>query len=78
MLARGFYRHYKGGIYRVLGMARHHETGEPVVIYFSMERGSINVRELTNWQAEPEPGVQRFAFIQNGQQADLLEPLLTK
>ena len=29
----GLYRHYKGGVYEVLGLARHSETLEPLVIY---------------------------------------------
>ena len=29
----GRYRHYKGGEYRVLGIARHSETLEPLVVY---------------------------------------------
>lgn len=29
----GRYRHYKGGEYEVIGVARHSETLEPVVIY---------------------------------------------
>ncbi|MCW5550215.1 MAG: DUF1653 domain-containing protein [Opitutaceae bacterium] len=29
----GLYRHYKGRDYRVLGLARHSETLEPVVVY---------------------------------------------
>ena len=29
----GIYRHYKGQRYRVLGMARHSETLEPLVVY---------------------------------------------
>ncbi len=29
----GRYRHYKGNEYRVLGMARHSETLEPLVLY---------------------------------------------
>lgn len=32
-LARGRYRHYKGGEYEVLGVARHSETLEAVVVY---------------------------------------------
>jgi hypothetical protein len=29
----GHYRHYKGGEYEVLGVARHSETLEPMVLY---------------------------------------------
>lgn len=29
----GRYRHYKGGEYEVLGVARHSETLEPLVLY---------------------------------------------
>lgn len=37
----GLYRHYKGGEYRVLGLARHSETLEPLVVYQALygERG---------------------------------------
>ena len=29
----GHYRHYKGGEYEVIGVARHSETNEPLVVY---------------------------------------------
>lgn len=29
----GRYRHFKGGEYEVIGIARHSETQEPVVVY---------------------------------------------
>jgi hypothetical protein len=29
----GLYRHYKGKVYRVVGLARHSETLEPLVVY---------------------------------------------
>lgn len=32
-LASGKYRHFKGGEYEVLGVARHSETREPLVVY---------------------------------------------
>lgn len=34
-LPLGRYRHYKGGLYEVLGVARHSETLEPLVLYRS-------------------------------------------
>lgn len=33
ILAPGRFRHYKGGEYEVIGVARHSETLEPVVVY---------------------------------------------
>lgn len=46
---RGYYRHYKGGDYKVLSMARHSETGEWMVVYRSFHRGKLWVRPLVEW-----------------------------
>lgn len=35
-LKTGLYRHYKGNDYRVIGVARHSETEELVVVYHPM------------------------------------------
>ena len=32
-IALGLYRHYKGNEYEVIGVARHSETLEPLVVY---------------------------------------------
>ena len=32
-LRAGIYRHYKGNTYRAIGVARHSETHEPLVLY---------------------------------------------
>ncbi len=44
----GLYRHYKGGVYRAIGLAQHHESRTWQVIYVSMSLGSINVRPLVS------------------------------
>ena len=44
MLPAGQYRHYKGGIYTVLGVARHSESEEELVVYVS--KNGLWVRPL--------------------------------
>lgn len=44
-----FYKHYKGGTYKVLSMAKHSETQESLVVYQSIEFGSFYVRPLAMW-----------------------------
>lgn len=36
----GRYRHYKGGEYEVMGVARHSETHEPLVVYRPLYKDS--------------------------------------
>ena len=50
----GLYRHFKGGLYDVLGTARHSETGESMVLYRSREHGMLNVRPLAMWAEHVE------------------------
>jgi uncharacterized protein DUF1653 len=42
----GLYRHYKGGEYEVLGVARHSETHEPLVVYRPLHNA-------TGWWVRP-------------------------
>lgn len=47
-VAQGRYRHYKGGEYEVLGVARHSETDEQLVVYRCLyDNNSLWVRPLT-------------------------------
>lgn len=47
LLPPGSYRHYKGGEYQVLGIARHSETDEQLVVYRCLyDNGSLWVRPL--------------------------------
>lgn len=46
-LVPGTYRHYKGGIYDVIGTARHSETDEQLAVYrCRSDNGSLWVRPL--------------------------------
>jgi hypothetical protein len=36
----GRYRHHKGGLYEVIGVARHSETLEPMVVYRPLQGNS--------------------------------------
>ena len=63
----GRYRHYKGQDYRVLGLARHSETLEPLVVYQALygERG-LWVRPAAMFVEKITHGgqsVARFTFL---------------
>jgi hypothetical protein len=46
----GLYRHYKGNTYRVVGLARHSETLEPLVVYEALDgAGGLWVRPAAMW-----------------------------
>lgn len=64
----GRYRHYKGGEYEVLGVARHSETDESLVLYRPLYGdGGLWVRplemfcELVEVGGEPVPRFERIA-----------------
>lgn len=43
------YKHYKGGTYEVITMATHTETQEKLVVYKSINFGSVYVRPYNIW-----------------------------
>jgi hypothetical protein len=51
----GIYQHYKGGYYRVLGVAKHESTGAKTVIYHSydIEHDMGRWMEFTDFVARP-------------------------
>lgn len=67
MIQPGRYRHYKGNDYEVVGLARHSETEEDMVVYRALygERG-LWVRPLAMFletvQIEGRP-YPRFQFV---------------
>ena len=63
----GRYRHFKGGEYQVLGVAKHSETLEPMVVYRALYgEGGLWVRPAAMWNETVERGGQtfrRFTYI---------------
>ena len=65
----GVYRHFKGNLYRVLAVATHSETLEPMVVYQALyaEQG-IWVRPAAMWTEQidrPEYSGPRFQFVED-------------
>jgi len=67
MLKLGQYQHYKGGKYEVIGIARHSETNEELVIYRSLNGGKkIWARPLDIFWEEVEvegKKMPRFKYL---------------
>ncbi len=67
------YKHYKGGTYEVITLAKHSETQEDMVVYKSLLYGSVHVRPLSMWydliDLDPEKKskylhqVERFTLV---------------
>lgn len=66
------YLHYKGGLYRILTLAKNTETDETMVIYESLHFGSVYARSLDSWneplsensQTHPEL-TERFTWLED-------------
>jgi hypothetical protein len=56
----GRYRHYKGGVYAVLDLARHSETEDWLVIYRDEAGGGLWARPLGMWN-DTVAGAPHFA-----------------
>lgn len=65
----GRYRHYKGKEYRVIGVARHSETLEELVVYealYENPEGKLWVRPISMWNEEVEKDgkrLRRFEWV---------------
>jgi len=59
----GLYRHYKGKYYEVIGVAKHSETGELLVVYRPLygEQG-LWVRPLEMFDETLPNGTKRFTY----------------
>lgn len=67
MIRLGRYRHFKGGEYEVIGIARHSETREDMVVYRALYgEGGLWVRPASMWaETVTRDGktFQRFTYI---------------
>lgn len=63
----GKYRHFKGGEYEVIALAKHSETQEKLVVYRALYgEGEVWVRPASMWNERVEREgkiLQRFTFI---------------
>ena len=63
-ISEGLYKHYKGNVYKVLGLARHSETQEDLVLYkTTMATSLVWARPLKMFEElveTPEGKVPRF------------------
>jgi hypothetical protein len=68
MILPGRYRHYKGNDYQVIGIARHSETEEELVVYRKLYGdGSLWVRPLTMFEENvvvDDRTVPRFTWME--------------
>ena len=66
-IKKGIYRHFKGNEYEVIGIARHSETLEEMVIYKALYGdGDIWVRPVSMWSEtviKDGVGYKRFTYI---------------
>ena len=67
-LKPGKYRHFKGGLYELIGIARHSETLEPMVVYRALYgEGGLWVRPAAMWNEiveKPEYTGPRFIYME--------------
>ena len=64
----GKYRHFKGGEYEVIGIAKHSETQEEMVVYRALYgKGELWVRPASMWNEQKEKDgktFSRFTYIE--------------
>lgn len=69
MIKLGIYKHYKGNIYEVIGIGKHSETLEELVVYRSIKNeNEIWLRPISMWNEEVTladgSSVLRFTLIE--------------
>ena len=68
-IKNGIYRHYKGNLYEVIGIAKHSETLEEMVVYRALYgEGEIWVRPAKMWNEiifVDNKQIKRFEFVKS-------------
>ena len=68
---KGIYRHFKGNLYEVIGMAKHSETLEEMVVYRALYgEGGLWVRPASMWNETIERDGMvylRFTWIKDSE-----------
>lgn len=63
----GIYRHFKGGLYKVLGLVTHSETEETLVLYHPLDTPeNLWVRPKAMFEGEKQldgKKVKRFSYV---------------
>ena len=65
----GKYRHFKGGSYKVLGVAHHSETLEELVVYYSLDGSKLWVRPKSMFLEKVivhGKEISRFEYVEKG------------
>ena len=58
------YRHYKGNLYKIIGLAKHSETLEDMIVYTSIKTGDLWDRPYKMWsEIVDDKGTLRFMSI---------------
>lgn len=70
-LKPGIYRHFKGNLYELVGIAKHSETLEPMVVYRALYgEGGLWVRPAAMWREQVDrDGYRgpRFQFLNDSE-----------
>ncbi len=78
MIPTGLYRHYKGNHYQVIGVAKHSETEEDLVVYRALYgTGGLWVRPLNMFTEQVEWDghlISRFTFVAEKPVSDTTPP----
>ena len=69
-LKYGLYRHFKGDMYLVTGIATHTETGEILVLYKHTSKNSLTWARPLSMFLEKVDGKQRFTYVEDGENHD--------